>query len=62
LHEVPEAGETFYVITDEKTAKQLIEKRKLKQREQLLKASARVTLDDLFNQIKEGKVKELISL
>lgn len=59
LHEVPEAGETFYVITDEKTAKQLIEKRKLKQREQLLKASARVTLDDLFNQIKEGKVKEL---
>jgi len=53
LHEVPEAGETFYVITDEKTAKQLIEKRKLKQREQLLKASARVTLDDLFNQIKE---------
>jgi len=27
LHEVPEAGETFYVITDEKTAKQLIEKR-----------------------------------
>jgi len=59
MHEVPEAGETFYAITDEKTAKQLIEKRKLKLREQQLKATARVTLDDLFNQIKEGKVKDL---
>lgn len=59
MHEVPEAGEIFYAITDEKTAKQLIEKRKLKQREQQLKSTARVTLDDLFNQIKEGKVKDL---
>ncbi len=59
LPEVPEAGEIFYAITDEKIAKQLAEKRKLKQREQSLKSSARVSLDDLFNQIKEGKVKEL---
>ncbi len=59
LPEVPEAGETFYAVTDEKLAKQLIEKRKLKQREQTLKATSKVSLDDLFNQIKEGKVKEL---
>ncbi|MDP4179799.1 MAG: translation initiation factor IF-2 [Bacillota bacterium] len=59
LPEVPEAGETFYAITDEKIAKQLAEKRKLKLREQQLKASAKVSLDDLFNQIKEGKVKDL---
>ncbi|NLL04326.1 MAG: translation initiation factor IF-2 [Clostridiaceae bacterium] len=59
LPEVPEAGEIFYAITEEKIAKQLVEKRKLKQREQSLKSSARVSLDDLFNQIKEGKVKEL---
>lgn len=59
LPEVPEAGEIFYAITDEKIAKQLVEKRKLKQREQTLKSTARVSLDDLFNQIKEGKVKEL---
>ncbi len=59
LPEVPEAGEIFYAITDEKVAKQLAEKRKMKQREQQLKSSAKVSLDDLFNQIKEGKVKEL---
>ena len=59
LPEVPEAGEIFYAITDEKVAKQLAEKRRLAQREQQLKASARVSLEDLFNQIKEGKVKDL---
>lgn len=59
LPEVPEAGEIFYAITDEKIAKQLAEKRRLKQREQTLKLSARVSLDDLFNQIKEGKVKDI---
>jgi len=59
LPEVPEAGETFYAIKDEKTAKQLAEKRKLKLREEHLKSTAKVTLEDLFSQIKEGKVKEL---
>ena len=59
LPEVPEAGEIFYAITDEKVAKQLAEKRKFKQREQHLKASAKVSLEDLFTQIKEGKVKDL---
>ncbi|MCX7746891.1 MAG: translation initiation factor IF-2 [Clostridia bacterium] len=59
LPEVPEAGEIFYAITDEKVAKQLAEKRRLKQREQQLKSSAKVSLDDLFTQIKEGKVKDL---
>ncbi|HEX9061976.1 MAG TPA: translation initiation factor IF-2, partial [Clostridia bacterium] len=59
LPDVPEAGEIFYAIDDEKVARQLAGKRKLKQREQQLKASAKVSLDDLFNQIKEGKVKDL---
>jgi len=59
MPDVPEAGELFYAIKDERVARQLAEKRKLKQREQTLKASARVSLDDLFNQIKEGKVKDL---
>ncbi|MCX8130099.1 MAG: translation initiation factor IF-2 [Clostridia bacterium] len=59
MPEVPEAGEIFYEVADEKVAKQLVEKRRLKQKEQQLKASARVSLDDLFNQIKEGKVKDL---
>lgn len=59
LPEVPKAGDTFYAITDEKVAKQLVDKRKQKQREEHLKSSSRVSLDDLFNQIKEGKVKDL---
>ncbi|MCX7710959.1 MAG: translation initiation factor IF-2, partial [Clostridia bacterium] len=59
LPEVPEAGEIFYAITDEKVARQLADKRKLKQREQQMKASAKVSLEDLFTQIKEGKVKDL---
>jgi translation initiation factor IF-2 len=59
LPEVPEAGDTFYAITDEKTAKSLVEKRRSRQREEQLKTSAKVSLDDLFAQIQEGKVKEL---
>lgn len=59
LPEVPEAGETFYVITDEKVAKSLIEKRKNKQREEQLKSTAKISLEDLYNQIQEGKVKDL---
>ena len=57
--EVPEAGELFYAVTDEKVAKQLVEKRKFKHKEQQFKSSAKISLDDLFNQIKEGKVKDL---
>ena len=60
LSEVPEAGEVFYVTTDDKVTKSLAEKRRLLQREEQLKStSSRVTLDDLFSKIKEGKVKEL---
>lgn len=59
MNEVPEAGEVFYAVTDEKMAKQLVEKRKYKQKEQQFKATAKVTLEDLFTQIKEGKVKDL---
>ena len=59
LHEVPESGETFYVVKDEKLARQLVEKRKIKKREDTLKASSRVSLDDLFDKIAAGEVKDL---
>jgi len=59
LSEVPEAGELFYAIEDEKVARHLAEKRKIKQKEQQLQATSKVTLDDLFKQIQEGKVKDL---
>ena len=56
---VPEAGETFYEVEDEKTAKHLIESRKRKERESALNANTKVTLDDLFSQIEKGKLKQL---
>jgi len=59
MTDVPEAGELFYVVTDEKVAKQLVEKRKFKQKEQQYKSSSRVTLEDLYAQIIAGKVKDL---
>ncbi|SHE33369.1 MULTISPECIES: translation initiation factor IF-2 [Caloramator] len=59
LSEVPNAGEKFYVVADEKTAREIAEIRKEKQREEMFAANAKVSLQDLFSQIKEGKVKVL---
>ncbi|HHW44172.1 MAG TPA: translation initiation factor IF-2, partial [Desulfotomaculum sp.] len=58
--EVPQAGDMFYVVPDEKTARSIAEKRANRKREEEFKAAMpRVSLDDLFKQIKEGQVKEL---
>ena len=57
--EVPEAGDTFYEVKDEKTAKHLMERRKRQARDKMLNANTRVTLDDLFNQIEKGNLKQL---
>jgi len=59
LPEVPEAGEIFYEVDNEKIAKHLIEKRKSKLREEMIQKSAPVTLDNLFSQIEDGKLKDL---
>ncbi len=59
LPEVPEAGETFYEVENEKVAKHLIEKRKRKQREDMIRRNSPVTLDNLFSQIEDGKLKDL---
>lgn len=59
LSEVPEAGDRFNQVKDEKTARNMAETRKEKLKEQTLLANHRVSLEDLYNQIKEGKVKEL---
>jgi len=59
LTSVPNAGDIFYEVKDEKTAKHLIEKRKVQEREKELSTNSMVTLDDLFNQIEEGKLKQL---
>ena len=59
LTEVPEAGDTFYEVKDEKMAKHLIERRKRQAREKSINSTARVTLDDLFDQIKNDNLKQL---
>ncbi len=59
LTTVPNAGETFYEVKDEKTAKHLIERRRRQEREKGLNATSMVSLDDLFSQIEQGKLKQL---
>ena len=59
LTEVPEAGDIFYEVKDEKTAKHLIEKRKREAREKSINSGTKVTLDNLFTQMEEGNLKHL---
>ncbi len=62
LSGVPEAGEKFYVVADEKKAKEIIEKKQDELRRQRLEPNSKRThlhLEDLYRQIKEGAVKEL---
>ena len=59
LTEVPEAGDIFYEVDDEKTAKHLIEKRKRQAREKSINSISKLSLNDLFSQIERGKLKEL---
>ena len=59
LAEVPQAGDIFYEVKDEKTAKHLIEKRKRQEREKAINANSKVTLDNLFQQMEEGNLKVL---
>ena len=59
LTEVPESGDIFYEVKDEKMAKHLIERRKRAQREKSINQIAPVTLDNLFSQMEEGNLKQL---
>ncbi|HPE38195.1 MAG TPA: translation initiation factor IF-2 [Bacillota bacterium] len=59
LPEVPEAGEIFYAVTDDKVARQLVEKRRVKQRETQLRKSSRMTLENLSQVLAEGEMKDL---
>lgn len=59
LSEVPEAGEFFYAVESEKKARAIAEMRKEKQREEMITATQKVSLDNLFDRIKEGELKDL---
>ncbi|MFH1134758.1 MAG: translation initiation factor IF-2 [Pseudomonadota bacterium] len=59
LNGVPQAGDEFVVVEDEKRAKQVSQHRQLKQRESELIKTSKLTLENLFDNIKEGGIKEL---
>jgi translation initiation factor IF-2 len=59
LNDVPQAGDSFMVFADEKKARQVGEARFKKQQENQRKESSKLNLEDLFNQIKEGVIKEI---
>ncbi len=59
LNDVPQAGDRFVVFEDEKTARQAGEKRAKRALLEQRSASSRVTLDNLFESLKEGELKEV---
>ena len=59
LTSVPESGDIFYEVKDERTAKHLIEKRKYEKHQKEIGANNVVTLDDLFNKIESENLKQL---
>ncbi len=59
LVEVPQAGDAFDAVTDERLARQLVEQRKQKRKNDVFEATRKVTLDNLFSQLEEGNLKEL---
>jgi len=56
---IPEAGEQFFVIEDEKQAKELAAARLEQKRQREIKSVKRISLEDLHAEIQEGKIKEL---
>ena len=59
MSEVPEAGDDFYVVADERMARELAEQRKQEKKDAMNRPVQKVSLDDLFSQIKEGEMKNL---
>jgi translation initiation factor IF-2 len=59
LTEVPQAGDPFMVFEDERKARAIADRRSIKQRQSEMGANTRVTLDDLYNHIKDGEIKDL---
>ncbi len=59
LAEVPQAGDSFDAVNDERLARELVEQRKAKAKEDIFKEYQKVTLENLFDSIKEGELKDL---
>ena len=59
LEDVPNAGDTIIAVEQDKLLKQVLDERKRKESDAMIKSQSRVTLDDVFGKIAEGKVKAL---
>lgn len=59
LDSVPEAGERFLVVEDEKVARRMVEQSVLEKRERMMRGARHLSLADLYNRISEGNFKEL---
>lgn len=59
LDEVPVGGDIFNAVSDERLARELVEQRKTKAKEEMFNAQTKVTLDNLFDQMQLGEIKDL---
>ncbi|MDD7401542.1 MAG: translation initiation factor IF-2 [Eubacteriales bacterium] len=59
LSEVPQAGDTFYEVEDEKLARSLVERRQAEEREKELSRTNKLSLENLFEQMGKGEMKDL---
>ncbi len=59
LSEVPEGGDVFYAVDDERKARDVVEARKFKEKQERQKKATAISLDNLFEQIEAGKMKDL---
>ncbi len=59
LSEVPDGGDVFYAVEDERKAREVVEARKFKAKQEAQKASQTVSLENLFEHIEAGKMKDL---
>ncbi|MCI8539735.1 MAG: translation initiation factor IF-2 [Oscillospiraceae bacterium] len=59
MSEVPSAGDDFHAVADERMARELVEQRKTEQKNAMSAPVHKVSLEDLFSQIKEGEMKDL---
>lgn len=59
LAETPDAGDGFDAVSDERLARELVEQRKEKIKNEIFNSKEKVTLDNLFNQLSDGELKEL---
>jgi len=59
LSSTPSGGDLFYVVESEKKARDVVDERIAKQKEEALQATQKASLESLFNQIEQGKIKDL---